>query len=60
MLVESNHISNNERRKKERSCKEAAKEAAPLPSNVDPELVAKILANPEMAALLTSLAKSIL
>lgn len=40
--------------------KEAAKEAAPLPSNVDPELVAKILANPEMAALLTSLAKSIL
>lgn len=37
-----------------------AKEAAPLPSNVDPELVAKILANPEMAALLTSLAKSIL
>ena len=39
--------------------KEAAKEAAPLPSNVDPELLAKILANPEMAALLTSLAKSI-
>ena len=39
--------------------KEAAKEAAPLPSNVDPELVAKILANPEMAALLTSLAKNI-
>lgn len=39
--------------------KEAAKEATPLPTNVDPELVAKILANPEMAALLTSLAKSI-
>ena len=39
--------------------KEAAKEATPLPTNVDSELVAKILANPEMAALLTSLAKSI-
>ena len=29
------------------------------PSGVDPELLAKILSNPEMAALLTSLAKSL-
>ncbi len=31
----------------------------PVPSGVDPELLAKILSNPEMAALLTSLAKSL-
>ena len=29
-----------------------------LPTNVDAELLAKVLSNPEMAALLTSLAKS--
>ena len=29
------------------------------PAGVDPELLAKILSNPEMAALLTSLAKSL-
>lgn len=29
------------------------------PSGVDPDLLAKILSNPEMAALLTSLAKSL-
>ena len=30
-----------------------------LPNNVDAELLAKVLSNPEMAALLTSLARSL-
>lgn len=35
-----------------------AEKTVELPTNVDAELLAKVLSNPEMAALLTSLAKS--
>ena len=38
---------------------ETGSEAKAAPSGVDPDLLAKILSNPEMAALLTSLAKSL-
>ena len=38
---------------------ETESEAKAAPSGVDPDLLAKILSNPEMAALLTSLAKSL-
>ena len=38
---------------------ETDSEAKAAPSGVDPDLLAKILSNPEMAALLTSLAKSL-
>lgn len=38
---------------------ETGSEAKAAPSGVDPDLLAKILSNPEMAALLTTLAKSL-
>ena len=38
---------------------ETKAEGKTAPSGVDPELLSKILSNPEMAALLTSLAKSL-